>query len=469
MPTSYDSDRLKKADSANILHPASVVADVAAKGPRIIAEGKGCVITDTDGKSQLDAVGGLWCMNIGYGRPEIGDAMKKASDQLGYFHTFAGHSNPAQIDLAERLVAKMPDHINKVFFGSSGSDANDSLMKIVWYYNGLRGKPEKRKIISRKQAYHGTTIASASLTGLASFHRNFGLPLAEVKHTSLPHYYREAKTSESELEFSNRLACELEEMIIAEGPETVGAFIAEPVMGAGGVITPPEGYFAAVQKVLKKHDILFICDEVVCGFGRLGDWFGHRVYDIRPDMIATAKGITSGYFPLSAAFISDDIWNVLRDGSATLGAFAHGFTYSGHPVGCAAALANLDILENENLIGNAAEVGAYLHRSLAQALGDHAHIGEIRGRGLIGAIQLMADRDTKIGFDLKHKIAARCVAAIGELGVIYRPLPTADSLAFSPPLCLTRNEADQMVDALRKGLDQVIGGLSSDERKGLAA
>lgn len=468
MSTKYDTERLKKADSASILHPATVVADVAEKGPRIIAEGKGCYITDTEGKRQLDGVGGLWCMNIGYGRPEIGDAMKKAADQLGYFHTFAGNSNPAQIELAERLVAMMPDHINKVFFGSSGSDANDSLMKIVWYYNGLRGKPEKRKIISRRQAYHGTTIASASLTGLASFHRNFGLPLAEVKHTALPHYYAEGKPGESEEDFSARLAQELEDMILAEGPETVGAFIAEPVMGAGGVITPPKGYFSAVQKVLKKYDILFICDEVVCGFGRLGDWFGHRVYDIRPDMIATAKGITSGYFPLSAAFISDDIWNVLREGSATLGAFAHGFTYSGHPVGCAAALANLDIIEGENLVGNAADVGAYLHKSLAEALGDHAHVGEIRGRGLIGAVQLMADRDNKTGFDIKHKIAARCVAAIGELGVIYRPLPTANSLAFSPPLTLNRAEADQMVDALSKGLDQVMNDLSTEERKGVA-
>ncbi len=470
MSTLYNTEHLKRSDAANILHPASVVADVSNNGPaRIFVKGKGAFITDTDGNRMLDGVGGLWCMNIGYGRTEIGDAMKAASDQMGYFHTFAGASNPAQIELAEKLVAKMPAHITKVFFGSSGSDANDTLMKIVWYYNGLRGKPEKRKIIARKQAYHGTTIATASLTGLASFHRNFGLPIPEVKHTSLPHYYREAKPGETEEQFSARLANELESLIIAEGPETVGAFIAEPIMGAGGVITPPKGYFKAVQAVLKKHDILFICDEVVCGYGRTGHWFGHQLYDIRPDMIATAKGLTSGYFPMSAAFISDDIWKVLRDGSATLGAFAHGFTYSGHPVGSAVALANLAIIEGENLVANSAETGAYLHAQLNDTFGHHAHIGEVRGVGLLGALQLMADRDTKTGFDLKHQIAARCAAAIGNQGVIVRPLPTADSLAFSPPLTLDRREADQMVDAIKKGIDQVMGELSAEERKSMAA
>lgn len=456
--TRYDPQALRRSDAERILHPASIAADVAEKGPAaIIATGSGSRVTDVDGTRLLDAVGGLWCVNAGYGRRTIGDAMAKAAGELGYFHTFTGMSNPYQIRLAERLMEKMPRTMGRVFFGSSGSDCNDTLMKIVWYVNHLRGRPEKRKIISRRQAYHGTTIATASLTGLASFHKGFGLPIPEVKHVTPPHYYAEAKEGETEEQFSARLAAELDAFIQAEGPETVGAFIAEPVMGAGGVIDPPKGYFEAIQPVLKKHGVLFICDEVVCGYGRLGTWFGLDVYPIQPDMIATAKGLTSGYFPMSAGFISHEIWETLREGSATLGAFAHGFTYAGHPVGCAAALANLDIIEDEDLVPRAAETGAYLHRALAEAFAGHPHVGQVRGLGMIAAVQLMQDAESKTFNPLSEKTAARVAAAVKERGVLVRPLPTADSLAMSPPLVFTRADVDELVDALKGGIDTVCG------------
>lgn len=454
-----DPQNLRQSDADHILHPASIAADVAAHGPAgIIASGKGSTVVDVDGTRLLDAVGGLWCVNAGYGRQEIGDAMARAAGELGYFHTFTGMSNPQQIALAERLMAMVPKTMGRVFFGSSGSDCNDTLMKIVWYVNYLRGTPEKRKIISRKQAYHGTTIATASLTGLASFHKGFGLPLAEVRHVSAPDYFRNARPGESETAFSARLAAELDDTIQHEGPDTVGAFIAEPIMGAGGVIAPPDGYFEAIQPVLKKHGVFLICDEVVCGFGRLGTWFGHTAYPIQPDMIATAKGLTSGYFPLSAGFISRDIWDTLRQGSATMGAFAHGFTYAGHPVGCAAALANLDILEREGLVEQAAETGAYLHHALEEAFADHPHIGQVRGKGLLAALQLVEDKTDKRLYDTSLKTAGKVAAAVRKRGVLVRPLPTVDSLAMSPPLVFTRAEVGRLIDTVKAALNEVCGG-----------
>lgn len=458
MANTYDAAALRRADADSILHPASVAADVAANGPAgIIASGRGSTVVDVDGTELLDAVGGLWCVNAGYGRQEIGDAMAKAAGDLGYFHTFTGMSNPQQIQLAEKLMGLVPDTMGRVFFGSSGSDCNDTLMKIIWYVNYLRGTPEKRKILSRRQAYHGTTIATASLTGLASFHKGFGLPLAEVIHLTAPDFFRNARSGESEEQFSARLAAELDETIRREGPETVAAMFAEPIMGAGGVIAPPKGYFEAIQPVLKAHGVLLVADEVVCGYGRLGTWFGLDSYPIRPDMIATAKGLTSGYFPLSAGFISHEIWETLRDGSASMGAFAHGFTYAGHPVGCAAALANLAIIEREGLVEQAADTGAYLHRCLNEALGDHPHVGEIRGRGLLAAVQLVADKAERRLFDGTLKTAGKVSAATKARGVLVRPLPTVDSLAMSPPLVVTRAEVDRLVGALTAALDEVTG------------
>jgi len=440
---------LKRKDADSILHPSTNAHEFAKTGSRIMQSGQGIYLQDTDGNKLLDAVAGLWCVNVGYGRSELADAMHSAASNMGYYHTFTGMSNVPQIELAERLLALAPQNMSKVFFASGGSDGNDSLMKIVWYYHNLVGKPKKRKIISRWQAYHGTSIATASLTGLASFHKDFNLPIDGVIHTESPDYFRHALEGESEVE-----------LILEHGPDTVGAFIAEPVLGAGGVITPPEDYFKEIQKITRKYDILFIADEVVCGYGRLGKWFGSEVYDIQPDMITTAKALTSGYFPFSASFITEEIWDVIKQGSAKYGSFAHGYTYAGHPIGAAVAMANLDIIENEGLVDQSADVGAYFHQQLNQRFANDSFVGQVRGRGMLAAVQLMQDSDSKTFFDSTLKIAPQVTVECYKNGLIARPLPSVDSVAFSPPLITSKEQVDNIVDIFEHSVRKVIDGLS---------
>ncbi len=447
---------LSRLDADTILHPSTNADEFAKHGSRIMQKGEGIYLEDTSGHRLIDAVAGLWCVNVGYGRQEIADAMSQAASKMGYYHTFTGMSNVPQVELAERLIKLAPGRLSKVFFASGGSDGNDSLMKIVWYYHNLIGKPEKRKIISRWQSYHGTSIATASLTGLPSFHKDFNLPIANVLHTESPDYFRHAHDGESELAFSARRANELETLIDKEGADTIGAFIAEPVLGAGGVVPPPEGYFEAIQKVLKKHNILFIADEVVCGFGRLGKWFGSQVYDLDPDMMTTAKAITSGYFPFSASFITDEIWQVLREGSRKHGSFAHGYTYAGHPIGAATAMANLDIIENENLVSRAADVGAYFQAQLKQRFANDDFVAEIRGHGMIAAVQLVKDKSSKTLFDPGVKIAPKVTTECYNNGLIARPLPSIDSVAFSPPLITTKAQIDDIVDRFETSVRSII-------------
>ncbi len=447
---------LKKTDADSILHPSTNANDFAKTGPRVMKSGQGVYLHDIEGNKLIDSVAGLWCVNVGYGRKELADAMHAAATEMGYYHTFTGMSNVPQITLAERLLSIAPANMSKVFFASGGSDGNDSLMKIVWYYHNLIGKPEKRKIISRWQAYHGTSIATASLTGLPSFHRDFNLPIEGVIHTESPDYFRHAHDGESELNFSKRRAAELEASVLEHGPETIGAFIAEPVMGAGGVITPPEGYFSEIQKVTRKYDILFIADEVVCGYGRLGRWWGSDVYGIEPDMINTAKALTSGYFPFSASFITEKIWDVIKQGSAKYGSFAHGYTYSGHPVGAAVAMANLSIIENEKLVERSAKHGAYFHQKLQETVGTESFVGEIRGQGMLAAVQLMQEASTKTFFNPNTKIAPLVTAECYNNGLIARPLPSVDSVAFSPPLVASKAEIDQIVDIFNHSVRKVM-------------
>ncbi len=447
---------MKMLDASTILHPATNADDFAKNGSRIIESGQGIYLKDSDGNQLLDAVAGLWCVNVGYGRQELAEAMSKAALDLGYYHTFTGMSNIPQIELAERLLEKVPSSLSKVFFGSGGSDGNDSLMKIVWYYNNVRGRPKKKKIISRWQAYHGTSMATASLTGLPSFHNAFDLPMHNVLHTESPDYFRFAEAGETELEFSQRRARELEEMILREGAETVAAFIAEPVLGAGGVVPPPEGYFFEIQKITKKYDILFIADEVVCGYGRLGKWFGSDVYGIEPDMMTTAKAITSGYFPFSASFVSTEIWEVIKQGSVKFGNFAHGYTYAGHPVGAAVAMANLDIIERENLVDNAAHTGSYFHQELNKRFANDNFVAEVRGQGMIAAVQLVQDKDSKTLFDKSVKIAPKVTQECYRQGLIARPLPSIDSIAFSPPLICNSNDIDSIVDMFETSVRAVM-------------
>ena len=454
-----ESVSLEVLDKERVLHPATSIADHLEKGPRIMAEGSGVTLVDSQGRRYIDAVAGLWCVNIGYGRTEVADAMGAQARRLSYYHTFSSMSNEPQIRLADRLLGLVPGRMSKVFFGNSGSDANDTQVKLCWYYNNLRDKPKKKKIIARLQAYHGTTVASASLTGLPAFHKAFDLPIPNVLHTAAPHYYRYAAPGMSEADYARSLAAELDALIEREGPDTVAAFIAEPVMGAGGVLVPPQGYFEEVQKVLRKHDVLLIADEVICGFGRLGRLFGSEVYGIEPDLVTVAKGLTSAYFPLSGVLISERVWEVLREASPKMGAFAHGFTYSGHPVGAAAAMANLDILLGEDLVGNAARVGAHFQRRLRETLAAHPLVGEVRGLGLIAGVELVADRAQKRAFDPACKMAARVAQRCLAEGLIVRSLPAGDVLAFSPPLCLTAAEADEVVARFGRGLDALTDEL----------
>jgi L-2,4-diaminobutyrate transaminase len=451
---------LETLDRERVLHPATSIADHLAKGPRIMAEGSGVTLTDTAGRRYLDAVAGLWCVNIGYGRPEVADAMAAQAKRLSYYHTFSSMSNEPQIVLADRLLSFTPGKLCRVFFGTSGSDANDTQVKLTWYYQNLRGLPRKKKIISRLGAYHGTNVASASLTGLPAFHKAFDLPIANILHTLTPHYYRDGAPGESEEQYAARLAEELDRLIEREGPDTVAAFIAEPVMGAGGVLVPPRTYFDRVQAVLRKHDVLMIADEVICGFGRLGRMWGSEVFEIEPDLMTCAKGLTSGYFPLSGVFIAERVWDVLRDASPQMGAFAHGFTYSGHPVGAAAALANLDILQGEDLVGNAARVGAHFQARLREAVGNHPLVGDVRGVGLIAGVELVADRVARTAFDPGLKVGARVAELCLDRGLIARALPTGQTLAFSPPLCITRAEADLVVERFAAALDAAADELT---------
>lgn len=423
-----------------------------------MVEADGIRVRDSDGNEYVDAMSGLWCVNAGYGRSEIAGAAAAQAERLPYYHTFAGMANEPVARLADRLTALAPGDMSKAFFGSSGSETNDTQVKIVRYYHNVLGKPEKKKIIARQGAYHGSTVAGASLSGMVHMHRGFDLPLDGFLHVKSPHYWRHAPEGVSEREFSASLAEDLEARILEEGPDTVAAFIAEPVQGAAGVIPPPEGYFEAIQPVLRRHEVLFIVDEVICGFGRLGEWWGSHYYGLEPDLVSTAKGLTSGYVPMSACLISQRVWNVLREGSAEYGLFAHGYTYSGHPVAAAAALANLDVIESEGLVQNAATVGAHLQARLREAVGQHELVGEVRGVGLIAGVELVADRSTKEPFDRSLGVARRLHELLLEEGLICRPV--FDTLAFSPPLVITEDEVDEVVFKFATGLGRLAEELS---------
>lgn len=444
-------DQLIKRDAEVLLHPSSSITDLIENGPKMVVGAQGRHVVDAEGRQLLDAMAGLWCVNVGYGRDELGEAMKVASNQLGFYHSFTNASNPWQVELADKLLQLTPNNMGKVFFGTSGSDCNDTLIKIAWHYHALKGNNKKTKIIARDQAYHGTSISTASLTGLTGFHKEFPIPLDFVVRVDCPHYYSQAIDDETEEQFCDRLINNIEVMIEREGADTLAAFFAEPIMGAGGIIVPPQDYYPRLGKLLKQHDILFVADEVICGYGRLGAWFGSTEFGIEPDMIASAKGLTSGYFPLSAAFLTDEIWEVLKLGSEQIGAFMHGYTYSGHPVGAAVALANIEIMERENLIDKAKVSGKYLHEQL-QSLMNLPNVGEVRGQGLIAGIQLVTDKASRQAPDQADALPAKITALMREKGVIVRPLASIGTLAVSPPLNITNDEIDTLVSALSESI-----------------
>lgn len=448
---------LETLDRAHVFHPSTHMRQHAnGESPnRIITGGEGVYIWDTEGRRTLDAFAGLYCVNVGYGRREIADAIHAQALQLAYYHAYVGHGNEPAIRLSERIVRNAPGNMCRVYYGMSGSDANETQIKLVWYYNNILGRPEKKKIISRWRGYHGSGVMTGSLTGLPLFHTAFDLPRSPILHTMTPHHYWQGQEGESEEDFARRCAEELERTIQAEGPDTVAAFIGEPIMGTGGIITPPKGYWTAIQEVLRKYDVLLIADEVVCGFGRTGSWFGSHHYDIEPDLITIAKGVTSGALPLSGVIVSEHVWKVLEDGSDQLGPIGHGWTYSAHPVCAAAALANLDIVEREDLTGNARKVGAYLNRRLRAEFADHPMVGEVRGEGLMAALEFVADREKKEPFEASKKVGPRVSAECLKEGLIARALPHGDILGFAPPLVISEKEVDEVVEATRTAVNRI--------------
>lgn len=448
-------------DRDHFFHPSTHMGQHARgeTSNRIIAGGEGVYIVDRDGKRSLDAFAGLYCVNVGYGRKSIIDAIAEQAAKLPYYHAYVGHGSEPSIRLAKMVVERAPKGMSRVFFGLSGSDANETNLKLVWYYNNVLKRPEKKKIISRWRGYHGSGVMTGSLTGLAAFHNLFDLPKAPVLHTEAPYYYRREDRSLSEVQFSQHCADKLEELIQAEGPETIAAFIGEPVLGTGGIVPPPTGYWAKIQAVLRKYDILLIADEVVTGFGRLGSMFGSDHYGIEPDLITIAKGLTSAYAPLSGVIVSEKLWRVLEQGSDEYGPIGHGWTYSSHPLCAAAGVANLELVDELDLVRNAGEIGAYFNAALKDAVGSHRHVGEVRGEGLLAAVEFVRDGDDRIFFDATQKVGPRIAAALLEHGVIARAMPQGDILGFAPPLCLTKQEADQIVDATRRAVEAVTNTL----------
>ncbi len=428
---------------------------------RVITGGQGITIVDKDGREFIDGFAGLYCVNIGYGRTEVAEAIYRQALELSYYHTYVGHANEPQIALSEKILELAGPGMSKVYYGMSGSDANETQLKIVRYYNNVLGRPQKKKVISRLRGYHGSGIASGSLTGLKAFHDQFDLPIETIRHTEAPFYYQRAAELEgmTEREFSQHCATRLEEMILTEGPDTVAAFIGEPVLGTGGIVPPPEGYWEAIQAVLAKYDVLLIADEVVCGFGRIGADFGSHHYGIRPDLITVAKGLTSAYQPLSGVIVGDRVWKVLEQGTGEYGPIGHGWTYSGHALGCAAALANLEIIEREGLTANAAETGVYLQQAMTRAFGDHPIVGNVRGVGMLAALEFASSPTRREPFDPALKVGARIAAAALDENLIARAMPQGDILGFAPPLITTRDQVDEIVDRARRAVDRVTDEL----------
>ena len=440
-------------DIETVLHPNTNLATLPQTGPLILERGAGCWVYDTDGKAYIEGMAGLWCTSLGYGNEELVETAAAQMRKLAYGHLFGGRSHDPAIELAEKLKEIAPVPISKVFFCASGSEANDTQVKLVWYMNNALGRPKKKKIVSRLKGYHGVTVAAASLTGLPNNHTDFDLPIAGILHTSCPHHYRFARDGESEEEFATRLAQELEELILREGPDTVAAFIAEPVMGAGGVLVPPRSYFAKIMAVCDKYDIYMIDDEVICGFGRLGALWGGPLLGYRAHSVTIAKALSSAYMPIAGVMIPETMYQAMVDESRKIGVFGHGYTYSGHPVAAAVAVKTLEIYARERIIEKAAEKAPKFQARLA-ALGDHPLVGEARGLGLVGAVELVADKRTKRAFDAKQGMGARCVRFAEEEGLILRPL--GDAASICPPLIISEDEIDQLFDRLARALDRTL-------------
>ena len=454
------NDQLDQWDRENFFHPSTHLAQHArGESPsRVIRTASGVHIEDRDGTRYLDAFAGLYCVNVGYGRPEIAEAIADQARELAYYHSYVGHGTEASITLAKMVLDRAPANMSKVYFGLGGSDANETNIKLVWYYNNILGRPAKKKIISRWRGYHGSGLMTGSLTGLNLFHQKFDLPLSPVLHTVAPDYFRRADLDQTEAQFTAHCVADLEALIAREGADTIAAFIAEPMLGTGGIVPPPTGYWQAIQAVLKRHDILLIADEVITGFGRLGAMMGSDHFGIEADIITIAKGLTSAYAPLSGSIVSDKVWQVLEQGTDENGPIGHGWTYAAHPIGAAAGVANLTLIDSLGLVGNAGEVGAYLNDAMRTALADHPHVGDVRGEGMLCAVEFVEDKADRRFFDPSRKIGPQVAAALlAQDKVIGRAMPQGDILGFAPPLCLTRAEADTVVAAATRAVRTVLG------------
>ena len=438
---------------AHQIHPFTNLSLHAQTGPMVISRGDGIYVYDDKGRRYIEGLAGLFCASLGFSNERLATAAHRQMQQLPFYHSFGGKASEPSMRLAERLIAMAPVPMSKVFFANSGSEANDSAIKLAWYYNNALGRPQKKKVISRMRAYHGVTIASGSLTGLPNIHRDFDLPIAGVLHTDCPHHYRNAKPGESLEDFATRCADALEQLILAEGPDTVAAFIAEPIQVSGGVVIPPPTYFKKIQVVLAKYDVLFIVDEVICGFGRTGHMFGTQAFDLKPDMITMAKQLSAGYLPISALMVNDRIDRALLEQSQKLGTFGHGFTYSGHPVAAAVALETLAIYEDEKILDHVRRISPRFMQRLGQ-LASHELVGEARGMGLVGAVELVADKKSKLAFPQGSGVAVHAGVRALEHGVITRAL--GDTVNMCPPLVITEAQIDDLYDGIEAALDDTL-------------
>jgi 4-aminobutyrate--pyruvate transaminase len=453
----FPPESVEARDLQHLLHPTTNLKLHHQVGPRVHDHASGVYLWDNQGKQYLEGMAGLWCTALGYGEEALIQAAEQQMRKLSYSQLFGGKTNEPSVLLAEKLKQMVPFEAGRVFFGLSGSDANDTQVKLMWYYNNAIGRPEKKKIISRHRGYHGVTVASGSLTGLPAFHSHFDLPMPGILHTDCPFYYRGHEPGESESDFVDRIVGNLSRLIEQEGAETIAAFIAEPVMGAGGVIVPPDGYYEKVQAVLRRHDIMFIDDEVICGFGRTGKPFGAQTMGIEPTTMSVAKALSSAYLPISGVLIPEFMYEPFIELSGTVGSFGHGFTYSGHPVCAAVALRNLELMEERDIFGHVAAVSEPFLARL-NALADHPLVGDARGVGLIGALELVADKVTGAAFDAGKGVGAYCMGRCEANGLILRAL--GDTLAVCPPLIISDAQVDELFAKLEQALDETLAWLS---------
>ncbi|MCQ4346692.1 aspartate aminotransferase family protein [Pseudomonas stutzeri] len=444
------SQSLQEKDIHYQLHPYTNARLHQEQGPLIIERGEGVYVYDEQGKDYIEGMSGLWSAALGFSNQRLIRAAQQQLETLPFYHLFSHKAHRPSIELAEKLIQMAPVPMSKVFFTNSGSEANDTVVKLVWYRNHALGKPEKKKFIARTNAYHGITVASASLTGLPANHRGFGLPLPGFLHVGCPHHYRYALPGESEEQFADRLAAELEQTILAEGPETIAAFIGEPLMGAGGVIVPPHTYWTKVQQVCRKYDILVIADEVICGFGRTGNLFGSQTFGIRPDIMVVSKQLSSSYQPIAAVLINDAVYQPIEAQSGELGTLGHGFTASGHPVATAVALENLKIIEEDNLVAHAAAMGERMHAALRRFT-DHPLVGEVRGCGLIAAVELVGDKDSKAPYQATGTLGRYLAGRAQQHGLITRAM--GDAIAFCPPLIIDEQEMGLLLERFERALE----------------